>query len=113
MGGSGSQKFVYQKWPDQIFPLVNFVFSDDGHFGAEGGGGPGRGTRPPPEAYGRSTASMTGGSGGGGQHYSFADQMRRGLKLLFPFRTPHVWSDVMAMERGDPDLKAPGLSSLG
>ena len=38
-GGSGSQKFVYQKWPDQIFPTVNFGFSHDGPFGLGGGGG--------------------------------------------------------------------------
>ena len=25
-GGSGTQKFVYQKWPDQIVPVVNFIF---------------------------------------------------------------------------------------
>ena len=38
-GGEGSwtQKFVYQKWPDQIFFLVNFVLSRDGHFGLWGG----------------------------------------------------------------------------
>ena len=36
----GSQKFVYQKWPDQILPIVNFVLSPDGPFGlAVGGGG--------------------------------------------------------------------------
>ena len=38
-GGPGTQKFVYQKWPDKIFPILNFVFSHDGHFGLEGGGG--------------------------------------------------------------------------
>ena len=37
-GGQGTQKIVYQKWPDQIFPVVNFVFSHDGHFGLGGGG---------------------------------------------------------------------------
>ena len=37
-GGSGAQNFVYQKWPDQIFPIVNFVFSHDGPFGLGGGG---------------------------------------------------------------------------
>ena len=37
-GGSGTQNFVYQKWPDQIFPMVSFVVSHDGHFGLEGGG---------------------------------------------------------------------------
>ena len=41
-GGDGTQKFVYQEWPDQTFPIVNVVFSRDGHFGLEGGGwGPG------------------------------------------------------------------------
>ena len=24
-GGSGTQNFVYQKWPDKIFPVVNFA----------------------------------------------------------------------------------------
>ena len=30
-GGRGfwTQNLVYQKWPDQIFPIVNFVFSRD------------------------------------------------------------------------------------
>ena len=37
-GGSGTQKFVYQNWPDQIVPLVDFVFSHDGRFGLGGGG---------------------------------------------------------------------------
>ena len=33
-----------QKWPNQIFPAVNFVFSHDGHFGlGQGGGGLGGG----------------------------------------------------------------------
>ena len=45
-GGSGTQNYVDQKWPDQIFPMVNFVFSHDGHFGLEGGGGS-RGGYPP------------------------------------------------------------------
>ena len=34
--GLGTQKFVYQKWPDQIFPIRNFVCSHDGHFGLRG-----------------------------------------------------------------------------
>ena len=38
---------MYQKWPDQIFPTVNFVFSHDGHFGLGRGGG-GFGGGPPP-----------------------------------------------------------------
>ena len=37
-GGSGTQKIVYQKWPDQISPILNFVFSHYGHFGLDGGG---------------------------------------------------------------------------
>ena len=36
MGLGGSGKIVYQKWPDKIFPMVNFDFSRD----AGGGGGP-------------------------------------------------------------------------
>ena len=39
---------MYQKWPDQIFPIVNFVFSHYGHFGlGRGGGGFGKGVPPP------------------------------------------------------------------
>ena len=39
---------MYQKWPDQIFPIVNFVFSHDGHFGlGRGEGGFGGGVPPP------------------------------------------------------------------
>ena len=30
---------MYQKWPDQIFPIVNFVFSHNGHFGLGRGEG--------------------------------------------------------------------------
>ena len=86
---SGSQKFVYQKWPDQIFPIVNFVFSRDGHFGLGGGGVRGGAavgrsppthptTRPPSitrrggaESFGPNTPEMTHpqqrpGQGGGG-----------------------------------------------
>ena len=40
-GGSGKQKFVNQKWPDQIFRMINFVFSHNGHFGPERGRGGG------------------------------------------------------------------------
>ena len=50
-GGRGfwTQNLVYQKWPDQIFPIVNFVFSHYGHFGlGRGGGGFGGGPPPPP-----------------------------------------------------------------
>ena len=49
-GGRGfwTQNLVYQKWPDQIFPIVNFVFSDYGHFGlGRGEGGFGGGVPPP------------------------------------------------------------------
>ena len=35
-GGLGPKKFVYQKWPDKILPMVNFVFSHDRHFGLGG-----------------------------------------------------------------------------
>ena len=38
-GGSGIQKVVHQKWPDQIFPAVNFVVSHDGNFGLGGARG--------------------------------------------------------------------------
>ena len=40
-GGRGfwTQNLVYQKWPDQIFPVVNFVSSRDDHFGLGRGGG--------------------------------------------------------------------------
>ena len=38
-GGGGTKIFVYPKWPNQIFPVVNFVFSHDAHFGLGGGGG--------------------------------------------------------------------------
>ena len=42
--GFGTQQFVYLKWPDQIFPVVNFVFPAMvplvwGGRGPEGGGG--------------------------------------------------------------------------
>ena len=49
-GGRGfwTQNLVYQKWPDQIFPIVNFVFSHYGHIGlGRGGGGFGGGVPPP------------------------------------------------------------------
>ena len=47
-GGFGTQKYVHQKWPDQIIPMVNFVLSHDGDFGLEGGGG----GITPPSSYG-------------------------------------------------------------
>ena len=47
-GAPGTQKFVYQKWPNQIFPMVHIFFPHDGHFGLEGGGVRGGGVDPPP-----------------------------------------------------------------
>ena len=49
-GGRGfwTQNLVYQKWPDQIFPIVNFVFSHYGHFGLGRGGRGFWGRGPPP-----------------------------------------------------------------
>ena len=46
-GVSGTQKFVYQNWPDQIFPTLNFVLPPRRPLWSGGGGGPG-GCRPPP-----------------------------------------------------------------
>ena len=43
--GGGGQKFVFRKWPDQIFPFVNLVFATMATLvwrGGEGGGGGGR-----------------------------------------------------------------------
>ena len=47
---------MYQKWPDQIFFIVNFVFSHYGHFGL---GGWGRG--PPPLVFNYSKEALGGG----------------------------------------------------
>ena len=52
---------MYQKWPDQIFPIVNFVFSHDGHFGLGRGGG-GFGGGPPPLVFNYSKEAL--GPGG-------------------------------------------------
>ena len=38
---SGTENFAYHKWPDNIFPVVSFVFSHDGPFGLGGGWGKG------------------------------------------------------------------------
>ena len=49
-GGRGfwTQNLVYQKWPDQIFPIVNFVFSRDVTLVWGGGEGVlGEGSPPP------------------------------------------------------------------
>ena len=52
-GGRGfwTQNLVYQKWPDQIFPIVNFVFSHYGHFGLGRGGRGFWGRGPPPVGF--------------------------------------------------------------
>ena len=65
-GGEGGRGFwtenlVYQKWPDQIFPIVNFVFSRYGHFGlGRGGGGFGGGVPPPPLVFNYSKEALGG-----------------------------------------------------
>ena len=41
MGGGGGQKCAYQKWPHQMFPMVNLLLSHDGPFGLGVGGGRG------------------------------------------------------------------------
>ena len=38
-GGVWDPQVCDPKWPDQIFPTVNFVFSHGGPFGLRGGGG--------------------------------------------------------------------------
>ena len=62
-GGRGfwTQNLVYQKWPDQIFPAVNFVFSHYGHFGLGRRGGGGFGGAPPPLAFNYSKETLGGG----------------------------------------------------
>ena len=52
-GGRGfwTQNLVYQKWPDQIFPIVNFVLSPNGHFGLGKGGRGFWGRGPPPLVF--------------------------------------------------------------
>ena len=49
---------MYQKWPDQIFPVVNFVFSRDGHFGLGRGGGGFGGGPPPPLVFNYSKEAL-------------------------------------------------------
>ena len=44
---------MHQKWPDKIFPIANFVFSQNSHFGLAGGSNP-----PPPMVYGYSNTSL-------------------------------------------------------
>ena len=63
-GGSGTQKCVYQKWPDRTFPTVNFAFSHDGHFGLGEGGGGSRGGWPAIQILPwRGEGSVRGGGG--------------------------------------------------
>ena len=37
-GWSGTQKFMYQRWPDKMFPIANFVCPHDDPFGLGGRG---------------------------------------------------------------------------
>ena len=60
MEGFGTQNFEHQKWPDKIFPVVNFVFSHYGHFGLKGREGPGGGGGAPPCGKKTSTGLNTG-----------------------------------------------------
>ena len=62
--GSGTQKSVYQKWPEKIFPTVNLVFSHDGHFGLGVGGVP----PSPPTVYGHSDTSLSAPDNAGRWH---------------------------------------------
>ena len=76
-GGFGTQKFVHQKWPDQISPIVNFIVSRDGHFGLKGGGGS-RGGGPPPTVVSRSNV----GAGGSLCLTRCVHSARQGLQTL-------------------------------
>ena len=62
-GGRGfwTQNLVYQKWSNQIFPIVNFVFSHYGHFGLGRGGGGFGGGVPPPLVFNYSKEALGGG----------------------------------------------------
>ena len=85
-GGSGTQKFVYQKWPNKFFPLVNFAFSHAGHFGLEGGGGV-QGVPPPRHTvYGHWNTSLGGGGGGAIKAEAGAAQ-----HVLFPLWPTNSW----------------------
>ena len=50
---------MYQKWPNKIFPLVDFVFSHDDPFGLEGGGGLGEPPPPPGTQKSKSLCTKT------------------------------------------------------
>ena len=49
---------MYQKWPDQVIPTVNFIFWHDDHFGLGEGGG-GSGGWQPPSVYSHSNTSLS------------------------------------------------------
>ena len=49
-GGSGTQKFVHQKWPNQILLIIYFVFPHDGREGVP--------PPPPPTVYGHPNTSL-------------------------------------------------------
>ena len=55
---------MYQKWPDHIFPTVNFVFSDDGPFGLGGGEGANQKVDTCKPGVMHSTVKLIGGGGG-------------------------------------------------
>ena len=80
-GGVGTHKCRYQKWPDQIFPTVNCVFSDNGHFGL-GGGGPLGGVAP---LLRWCTAILILPSGGGGGSGTQMFVYQKWPKAIFPF----------------------------
>ena len=59
-GGSETQKVLYQKWPNQIFPMVNFRFFPRWSLWSGGGGSRGRGRLLPlpPMVYGHSNTAL-------------------------------------------------------
>ena len=65
-GGRGfwTQNLVYQKWPDQIFPIVNFVFFQWPLWSGEGGRGFWGRAPPPPLIFNYSKEAL--GVGGMG-----------------------------------------------
>ena len=87
---------MYQKWPDQIFPIVNFVFSHNGHFGLGRGGGGFGGGVPPPLVFDYSKEAL----GGGGTPWV------PGRQLL---STPSPGQQLVAKGTG---LKSPWVPSV-
>ena len=80
-GPAAPPVFVYQKWPDQIFPIVISFFSHNAHFGLEGGGSRGGGA---PPMVGRSNGWLgRRGEGGGGTTPSSTGPRAKGLQ--------HTW----------------------